>query len=173
MISKDFKQRLSGVVDQIVNEVINVWEPSYDALTLQSLETKTELAERTTDQTKGQSFQNDQFKFLFTQSHELLYILQKTLKEVDKKAVVTFKHANAVDQEETKKKTQKTPVSPVDKQKPAPKPLTHIDAGFSSEAHYHHFQSFLLSYIKFTIDQLVVLMSVTTVDCNTEELPIY
>ena len=139
MISKDFKQRLSSVVDQLINEVINVWQPNYDELSLQSLETKADQVERTTTQAKGQSFQNDQFKFLFTQSHELLYILQKTLKQVDSKAVVTFKHANAVDQEEIKKKKQKTPVSPNDKQKPAPKPLTHVEAGFSSEAHYHNF----------------------------------
>ena len=53
MISKDFKQRLSGVVDQLVNDVINVWQPNYDELSLQSLETKADQVERTTTQAKG------------------------------------------------------------------------------------------------------------------------
>jgi len=43
-------------VDQLVNDVINVWQPNYDALAPLSPETKADLADKTIAKTKIGSF---------------------------------------------------------------------------------------------------------------------
>jgi hypothetical protein len=89
MISSDFRKGLQNLIKQLESEVIDCWQPKVEVIKELPLEP---------------AAPSGQFKFLFAQSHELLYILQKTQKEIDPKSNPTFKHTNSLEQEVKKEK---------------------------------------------------------------------